>query len=67
MKKKWRNGVCLALCTMLVCGLTPLKAQANSAQTRWNGTDANGVVINGKNGEVCPLMVEEEVLLFQQV
>ena len=41
-----------------------MQAYANSAQTRWKGMDASGVVVNGEAGEQCPIMVEQEVLAF---
>ena len=48
----------------MLLGITTTLVYANSAQSHWDGMDATGVVVSSENGDVCPIMVEGEVLTF---
>ena len=50
----------LAAALLLVI-LAAVPAFANSARTRWGGTDASGAVVKGED---CPVVVEKELLTF---
>ena len=59
--KKAGTALLLAAGWAGLCLAAPLEASANSAQSDWEGTRANGAVV--KEGE-CPLIVEQELLTF---
>lgn len=60
MKNKLK-GIIAALTLILMLPFTVLPASANSAQKRWQGKSANGVMVT--DGE-CPIIVEHETLTF---
>lgn len=51
-------GLCL---TFSLCLAVPVSVSANSAQSDWNGTYANGTI---SKDEECPVIVERELLTF---
>lgn len=55
--KQSRSGIL----TAMVLSFSVITLSANSAMTRWEGTDRNGAVSAEKD---CPLIVEKEVLTF---
>ena len=59
--KKTGTALLLAAGWAGLCLAAPLEVSANSAQSDWEGTRANGAVV--KAGE-CPLIVEQELLTF---
>lgn len=59
--KKTRAALLIAASWAGLCLAAPLETCANSAQSDWEGTRANGAVV--KEGE-CPLIVEQELLTF---
>lgn len=65
-RKRWRKSVLTAvgcgLCmTFSLCLAVPVDVSANSAQSDWDGTYANGTI---SKDEECPVIVERELLTF---
>ncbi len=59
--KKLKHIAALFCAVMLMSTMMAVPASANSAQTRWDGTDATGAIITGED---CPIVVEHENLTF---
>ena len=59
MKLNFKKSICLIICAILISTLSPIKANANSAQAHWQGVDSTGAIFMGDN---CPIVVTNEVL-----
>lgn len=65
-RKRWRKSVltaagCGLSLAFSLCLAFPVSVSANSAQSDWDGTYANGTI---SKDEECPVIVERELLTF---
>lgn len=61
MKVRLAARAAAALCLLALSWSVCLRAEANSAQTSWSGTDSSGLAVS--DGE-CPVVVRSETLTF---